>query len=238
MSEAVCRIYEQDAVRRVAGAAIRPGGLALTHRALTLAALPPGARVLDVGCGVGATAALCRAEFALDALGFDLSARLLAEGRVQMPALPLLQATALRIPFAAGTFAAVIMECSLSLVGDWAAALAEVRRLLQPEGLFILSDIYAASTSPPAPAESTLHCCLSGARSRAEIEAQLAAQGLTLLFWEDHTSALKQFAARLIWAHGSLAGFWACAGATAQDITAFPARPGYFLALTRKGSRE
>ncbi len=238
MSEAARRIYEQDAVRRVTGDAIRPGGLALTHRALTLAALPPGARVLDVGCGVGATVALCRTELALDALGFDLSARLLAEGRAHTPALPLLQSTALRIPFAAEMFAAVIAECSLSLVGDWGQALVEVRRVLQPGGMFIFSDLYAASISPLAPTEAPLHCCLNGARSRVEIEAQLAAQGFTLLCWEDHTPALKQFAARLIWEHGSLADFWACAGATERETAAFPARPGYFLALARRGSKR
>ena len=230
-AKAICRVYEQKAVRRVTGEAIRPGGWALTRRALSLAALPSRARVLDVGCGVGATVALCRAEFDLDAVGLDLSAVLLAEGRPR----PLLQATALHLPFAAGAFESVLAECSLSLVADWDRALAEVHRVLRPGGLFIASDIYAASQDHAAPAPARLHCCLGGARSQHQFEAHLDAHGLTLLHWEDHTPALKQFAARLIWEHGSLADFWACAGATTRDRSTFPARPGYFLALARRG---
>ncbi len=225
--EATCRVYEQASVRRVTGDAIRPGGRALTRHALALAALPSGARVLDVGCGVGATVALCRDEFGLDAVGLDLSARLLAEGCDRR----LLQATALHAPFAAGAFAAVLAECSLSLVTDWNRALAEIRRMLRPGGWLIISDIYASPKDRGAAAPSRLRCCLSGARSHREIKAHLAAHSFELLHWEDHTTELKQFAARLIWEHGSLADFWACTGATEREIAAFPAQPGYFLLM-------
>jgi arsenite methyltransferase len=51
----VCRVYELPGVQRVTGATIRPGGLALTRRAVALADLPAGAWALDVGCGAGAT---------------------------------------------------------------------------------------------------------------------------------------------------------------------------------------
>lgn len=231
MAQAACRVYEQASVRRVTGDAIRPGGVALTRHALALAALPLGARVLDVGCGVGATVALCREEFGLDAVGLDLSAKLLAEGRRLSSVRPLLQATALRPPFIAGAFDAILAECSLSLVADWGRALAESRRVLRPGGRLIASDVYAAPKDSPPPASSRLRCCLSGARSRREIEAHLSAHGFELLHWEDHTAELKQFAARLIWEHGSLADFWACTGATERETAAFPARPGYFLLI-------
>jgi len=233
VGDAACRVYEQQAIRQVVGDVIRPGGLALTRHALSLAAFPKGAPLLDVGCGVGATVALCREEFALRAVGLDLSMVLLREGRLHVPERPLLQAMAQHLPFATGTFAAVMAECSLSLTTDWARALLELRRVLQPGGLAIISDIFAAAGAVAPPPGSTLRCCLSGARSRLEIEGLLAAQGLTLLFWEDHTPALRQFAARLVWEHGSLASFWSCAGATESEVAAFPAQPGYFLLLAR-----
>ena len=44
-------MYEHTAIREATGDIIRPGGLALTDRALALCQLPAGARVLDVGCG-------------------------------------------------------------------------------------------------------------------------------------------------------------------------------------------
>lgn len=233
-AEAACRVYEQGAVRRVTGDAIRPGGLALTRRALALAALPTGARVLDVGCGVGATVALCRSEFALTAVGLDLSAVLLAEGRTRTPRRPLLQATALHLPLPAGAFDAVLAECSLSLMADWDRALTDVARVLRPGGLFVVSDVYAAPKDRVAPTASRLRCCLNGARSRHEIEAHVQAHGFALRHWEDQTPALRRFAARLIWEHGSLAAFWACAGVTDEEAAALPARPGYFLAVARR----
>lgn len=233
MSDSVCRVYEQRAIRQVVGDAIRPGGLALTRHALSLAALLEGAPLLDVGCGVGSTVALCREEFALRAVGLDLSTALLCEGLTHVPERPLLQAMAQQLPFASGTFAAVMAECSLSLMPDWSAILRELRRVLRPGGLAIISDIYAAAGVAAPPPESTLRCCLSGARSRDEIEGLLAAQGLALLFWEDHTPTLRQFAARLVWQHGSLQSFWVCAGAKEGDIAAFPAKPGYFLLVAR-----
>ena len=53
-------LWEQDDFQRAAGETWRPGGLALTRRALELGArccgFAPGARLLDMGCGAGAAA--------------------------------------------------------------------------------------------------------------------------------------------------------------------------------------
>ena len=67
------RPYESETVRAVTGPAIRPGGLALTRRAAEVCGLGPGARVLDVGCGTGATVQCLQAEFGAAAIGMDLS---------------------------------------------------------------------------------------------------------------------------------------------------------------------
>lgn len=240
----VCRVYEQPALRHVAGDVLRPGGLALTRRALTIAALPPGARVLDLGCGVGTAAATCRAEFDLEAVGLDISAGMLAEARGKHPALPLTQSPGARLPFGAGAVDAVLAECVLSLMPDLDAALAEIRRVLREDGLLIVSDLYArAPDGVPDLRGLSLGSCLRGALPRADFEARLAAHSFMLILWEDHTEALKTFTARLIFEHGSLASFWGCATgnpAVVEPIqqATMRARPGYFLALARRGSRE
>lgn len=240
----VCRVYEQPALRHVAGDTLRPGGLALTRHALTVAALLPGARVLDLGCGVGTTAAACRAEFDLNAVGLDVSAKMLVEAREQHSTLPLAQATGVRLPFGDGAVDAVLTECVLSLMPDLDAALVDIRRVLREEGLLIVSDLYARAPDGVTDLRSlALASCLRGALPRADFESRLTTHGFTLILWEDHTEALKHFTARLIFEHGSLASFWGCA--TGNPAAAGPiqqatarARPGYFLAVARRGSRK
>ncbi len=240
----VCRVYEQPALRHVAGDTLRPGGLALTRHALAVAALPPGARVLDLGCGVGTTAAACHAEFDLDAVGLDVSAGMLTEAHAHHPTLPLAQAAGARLPFGDGAVDAVLAECVLSLLPDLDAALADIRRVLREDGLLIVSDLYARAPDGVTNLRSlALASCLRGALSHADFEAKLTAHGFTLILWEDHTEALKHFTARLIFEHGSLASFWGCAAgnpAVVEPIqqATMRARPGYFLAVARRGSRE
>lgn len=239
----VCRVYEQPALRYVAGDALRPGGLALTRYALTVAALQSGARVLDLGCGVGTTAKTCRVEFALDAVGVDVSPRMLSEARGQCPALPLIQAPGARLPLGDGVVDAVVAECVLSLLPNLDAALVDIGRVLCEGGLLVVSDLYArAPDGVPDLRSLPVISCLRGALPRADFESRLAAHGFTLILWEDHTESLKRFAARLIFEHGSLAGFWGCAAGSPAvgpiQRAIARARPGYYLALARKGNRQ
>jgi hypothetical protein len=107
---------------------------------------------------------------------------------------------------------------------------------LRKGGFFIISDVYAMAEDRSIPLDRSLHCCLSGARSRFEFESKLGSHGFRLVFWVDQTPLLRAFAARLVWEHGSLAEFWNCAGATEKDQAAFPVKPGYFLALAWRES--
>lgn len=89
--------WEHPALRAVAGAALRPGGVALTMRALELARqlamLPHDALVVDLGCGPGETVALLH-EGGMAAVGLDISAGLLAEARARNGRMPLIRADA------------------------------------------------------------------------------------------------------------------------------------------------
>lgn len=52
---------------------IHPGGRASTDRLLELAALRPGERVLDIGCGVATTAVRLARECDVDVVAADIS---------------------------------------------------------------------------------------------------------------------------------------------------------------------
>lgn len=114
-----------------------PGGEAHTRRLIDLAALTPGARVLDLGAGAGETAALLR-SLGYDAQGLDLKPRspLVAQGDLLRTGLP------------SGSFDAVLSQCAFFVSGDVPGALAESRRLLRPGGRLLLSDVFF---EPPEP---------------------------------------------------------------------------------------
>jgi len=83
-----------------------PGGREHSLRMLELAALPPGARILDMGAGAGETLALLR-ESGFDAVGIDLS-----------PRTPeVLRADCLCAPFPDGSFDAIISQCAFFVSG-------------------------------------------------------------------------------------------------------------------------
>ena len=233
------RVYELPPLRQVTGEAIRPGGLELTERAVALWDLPPGARVLDLGCGTGASVEHLRTQCGMWATGLDVSALLLREGRERQAHLPLLQASGERLPVAAGSMDAVLAECTLSLMADLDQALAECHRVLRPRGLLAVTDLYARQPDRAATLHRLpLHSCLSGALPREEFAGHLRAAGLEVLIWEDHSGALGSFAAQLIMAHGSLDRFWRQMVPPGADVAQIgpaitAARPGYFLLIAR-----
>lgn len=231
-------LYETQVVRTITGPAIRPGGMALTRRALDFCRLPEGARVLDVGCGSGATPAYLRSEKKMRSFGLDLSWKLLSEEDDPSMRSIKVQGRAEILPLKDRCVSALFCECALSLLPDPPAALAEWRRVLVPEGYLIISDLYARARKREDRRSSLpLRCCLDGAVPRDILINRITAAGFEPLLFEDHTDLLNQLAARMVWRYGSLAAFWqvvggaACRGVT-ETITG---RPGYYLMVARKG---
>jgi SAM-dependent methyltransferase len=140
----------------VAGATLRPGGVALTWRALELARqltfLPHNARVVDLGCGPGETVALLR-EGGMAAVGLDVSASLLAEALARNGRMPLIRAcagggawagadAAPGLPLRTASLDGVFCECVLSVLPQRQGVLAELARVLRPGGVLVWTDLY------------------------------------------------------------------------------------------------
>ena len=102
-----------------------------------LAALGPlhGRRVLDLGCGKGRFAAHL-AKAGAEVVGLDVSAAMLAGAN----GLDRVRASAKRLPFADGTFDAVVAIEVIEHVGDVGPVLAEARRVLKPGGRLAIVD--------------------------------------------------------------------------------------------------
>ena len=213
-------MYETGPFRDVTGVTIRPGGMALTDRALEVCSFAIGAQLLDVGCGAGASVEHLCSRYGYDACGVDTSPTLITEGLSRNPAMRLKVAAAEALPFAAGSFDGILCECVLSLVEEPLKALVEFERVLRSGGSLILSDLYVTTATEP---NGGLR---GGAATRNQIESWLSQSGFKIVMWEDHTILLKELAARLILAGCSLDGLCSVTSGSGQ-------RTGYYLLVAR-----
>lgn len=222
--------YEREDFRRIAGETLRPGGLALTERALAACRFPSRARILDLGCGPGATLSRLR-EADLCAVGLDASSLFAAEAAAIAPAL---QGRGQALPFRDGCLDGVFCECVLSASGDAEACLTEIARVLRPGGMLMLSDLYLRQGDAPAAGLG----CVAGAVTPEAQTQRLIAAGLTPLLFEDHSRLLTELACRLTMALGSAKSVIALITGRDPACQSLGPRPkfGYGLILAAKES--
>ncbi len=113
-------------------------------------ALAPGQRLLDLGCGEGRHAVTAWLTAPVDVVGVDLAARDLATAARraaefaapdgdELRRLAWIRGSGLSLPFADDSFDRVICAEVLEHVDDYPRMLAEIRRVLKPEGVLALS---------------------------------------------------------------------------------------------------
>jgi demethylmenaquinone methyltransferase/2-methoxy-6-polyprenyl-1,4-benzoquinol methylase len=109
------------------------------RRAVAGAALPAGAKVLDLACGTGDFAKLLAARRSgTHVVAADLTERMLRLAGVRDSAC----ADAASLPFRTASFDAVFIGYGLRNFPRLAAALEEVRRILKPGGVLVSLDFF------------------------------------------------------------------------------------------------
>ena len=233
-------LWERPDFRRAAGDAWRPGGVALTGRALDKCAasgwLPPGGLVLDLGCGAGASLRMLAGR-GYRAVGLDRNAG--AEPLAGMDAgttCCLVRADLVQPPLASACVDCVLCECVLSLLPGPLTALKAAHKALRPGGVLVFSDLMLrqgdASAAPDSGPAAVGSSCLAGARAQAEWRGLMEAAGFSVVYFEDNSRALVELAARMVW-YGDAAPSTGCACGGAAPGKALRAY-GYGLWIARK----
>jgi SAM-dependent methyltransferase len=115
-----------------------PTALPLWAAMLDAAAVGPGTRVLDAGCGAGGASVLAAGRGA-QVNGLDAAEALLAIARERVPDGDFCVGDLEALPYADGTFDAILAADVLPYVADPAAALRELRRVCTPGGRVVLA---------------------------------------------------------------------------------------------------
>lgn len=151
-----------------------------------------GETVLDVGCGIGGPARLLAHELGCTVTGVDLTHAYIASARTLSDWLGLTGAThfvcgsAVQLPIRDGAFPVVWSQHAAMNIPDKDALYADIARVLQPGGRFLMHDIVAGPLRDPyypvpwaqGPTESFL-------LPANEVHARLSAAGLVEEGWAD-----------------------------------------------------
>lgn len=179
-------------------------GRAATEELAAEVALDAGARVLDVGCGIGGTSRFLAARAGCHVTGIDLTeefvrtAELLSVRTGLAERTAFRRASALELPFEARSFDVVWTEHVQMNVADKARFYGEIARVLRPGGRLAFHDLFAGpATSPLAfPVPWASHAGLSHLVAPEAARALLAALGFEALHWLDVTALARDFFAR------------------------------------------
>jgi len=220
-----CKIYEKGILEEITGETLRPGGYEITKEALSFCQFPKGARILDVGCGTGATVRFLIEAWGMDALGIDVSQELIRKGQTEFSALPLIPGSGENLPVAGAEMDGLLMECSFSLMGNPAAVLNECRRVLKKNGKLIISDFYYKNRP--------------GKNSKEAILEMLDQSGFEVVLWEDKSQYIVQLLFDAIMNEKPLDILWNCMleKEENQDLSVEQIKkykPGYFLLIAVK----
>lgn len=199
----------------------RPGGFKITDRAISFCEFRKGAKILDIGCGEGATVDyLINKGF--EALGVDKNPTNAASQQ------NLTIGTAETLPFPNSSMDGIMMECSFNLMDNQQEVLKRCFEVLKPTGKLIISVMYARGKT-----KLENGCCIGRIVPKDEIIQKLETHGFFVKLFEDYSDELKTMWGQMIFDKGAKA-FYCGLGVTPEKFKEM--KCGYCLIVAQKCS--
>ncbi len=237
----------------------KPGEFRITKKAVDSWKLPEGAKVLDIGCGLGESMEYLENEYGYDCSGIELSMPRIKEAKERNPNLDIRYGDGEFLEdFSSYSFDGVMMECVLSVINLPDEALHEAFCVLKKGGKLFLSDLYIKnpeegfvraldieakrqSSKPHTEGECGTECAddhknralnfrSSGRFLQGPLIAQLEEIGYKNIKWEDCSAELDTYVAEKIMRDGTLEGCL-CEGALCPKDAY---KTGYFMITAEK----
>lgn len=171
------------------------GGRAATMELAQLAKVRAGAKVLDVGGGLGGSARVLATEFGCDVKVLDITREFVDVGemltaRTQLERSVHFQVgSALDIPFGDESFEMVWSQHALMNIEDKGRLFGEIYRVLRPRGRYVLHEFMAGDAQPiyfPVPWARTPD--ISFLETPEEARERIKGWGFRELVWQDESS--------------------------------------------------
>jgi ubiquinone/menaquinone biosynthesis C-methylase UbiE len=186
------------------------GGLASTLTLISACKINDQQHVLEVGCGVGASAVYIASEVGCNVTGVDVSERMIQRARERARDNKLEHLAQFRtaemheLPFSDETFDVVYCESVLAFSHDKAKAIAEMARVLRPGGhIGINESVWLHEPTEEWIAWFAQDAAANASTLSAEAYRQLfEAAGFNVVFEEVHSLNIKDEARGLIQRYG------------------------------------
>lgn len=199
VKQCCARLYESDVARLLLSESFHPGGLALTERLGQLLQLTSRSRVLDVASGRGTSAIFLAERFQCEVVGIDYGRQNVEHANKEASSKGLgqrvrfQQGDAESLPFADGTFDAVVCECAFCTFPDKSLATRELARVLRRGGRVGISDL-TRGLQLPKELQGLLAwvSCIADAQSIETYTAYMLSTGLSVETVEPHDEALEE----------------------------------------------
>ena len=242
---------------------LHPGGFALTDAMIEACDLPRGAKILDLGCGDGSTAAHIAEKYGLTVVGADLEPLMVQTAKSRYPNMEFVRCDGISLDFSSGAFDGALMECSFSLMPRQEEILHELYCVLKKNAPLAVSDLYMLKSDMERARKNCIEAqrliyhhredgecteeqrypspfCLDGMFVRELLLALLEDTGFKLVRWQDETASLRDYAAQLLMSYGSFEAAAAALLPEGVKCGAFcrtkPGKnTGYFSLIARKG---